>query len=116
MFSQGCERKHQSNGKHGRKSNSHVASDADWVHGAVAFGGVDEASIGVEQNGLVRLIRQIAFGVVGQGAVAVVRVVPVLKRREVEMDAPKDSIRAVVAVGEGQQVPSVKDFVADHGT
>lgn len=114
MLSEGSERQHQSNAKHGRKANSHVAPDTDWVHGAVAFGGVDEASIGVKQNGLVRLIRQIALGVVGQGAVAVVCVVPVLERREVEMDAPKDRVRAVVAVGEGQQVPSVEDFVADH--
>lgn len=114
MLGQGSERKHQSNGKHGCKANSHVASDTDWVHGAVAFGGVDEASIGIEQNGLVRLIRQIALGVVGQGAIAVVGVVPVLQRREVEMDAPKDGICAVVAVGKGQQVPSVEDFVAHH--
>lgn len=115
MLGEGSERKHQGNAKHGRKANSHVAPDTDWVDGAVAFGGVDEASIGVKQNGLVRRIRQIALGVVGQGAVAVVRVVPVLERREVEMDAPKDGVRAVVAVGEGQQVPGVEDFVADHG-
>lgn len=115
MLGEGSERKHQSNAKQGRKANSHVAPDTDWVDGAVAFGGVDEASIGVKQNGLVRRIRQIALGVVGQGAVAVVRVVPVVERREVEMDAPKHGVRAVVAVGEGQQVPSVEDFVADHG-
>lgn len=115
MLGEGSERKHQSNAKHSGKANSHIAPDTDWVYGAVAFGGVDEASIGVKQNGLVRLIRQIALGVVGQGAVAVVCVVPVLERREVEMDAPKDGVGAIVAVGEGQQVAGVEDFVADHG-
>jgi hypothetical protein len=100
MLGQGSQRKHESNGIHGREANAHVASNTDWVHSAVAFGGVDEASIGEKQNGLVWLIRQIAVRVIGQCTIAVVRIVPVFECGRVEVDASKDGIRAIVTARE----------------
>lgn len=114
MLGQARECKHESNGIHGREANSHVAPSADWVHGAVALGGVDEGSIADEKLGLVRLVRQVTAGIVGQGAIAIVGVVPVLEGGQVEVNASKDGVCAVVAAREGQQVPSVEDLETDH--
>lgn len=114
MLGQSSEREHESNSIHGREANSRVAPNTDWIHGTVALGGVDKSSIADEKLGLVRLVRQITAGVVGQGAIAVVGVIPVLEGGEVEVDASKDGVCTVVASWEGQQVPGIKDLVPDH--
>lgn len=114
MLGQSSECEHESNSIHCREANSRVAPNTNWIHGTVTLGGVDESSVADEKLGLVRLVRQITAGVVGQGAIAVVGVVPVLEGGEVEVNTSKDGVCTVVASGEGQQVPGIKDLVPDH--
>lgn len=95
------------------EANAGVAAGADGVDGVVAAGGVDEAAVGAQQLRLVGLKGEPALGAVGQRAVAVVGVVPVVEGGGVEVDAAEDGVGLVVAAGEGEQVAGVEDVELD---